>query len=73
MYGNITPMNLPPEIEKSQLEIEAALRIQTLGGFRIWRAREDEITPAVWGREKALHLFQFFVTLCRTTLSFQVR
>ncbi len=55
-------MNLLLEVETSQTEIEAALRIQTLGGFRIWRG-DVEITPAVWGREKALHLFQFFVTM----------
>jgi len=40
---------------------KAALRIQTLGGFRVWRDGQ-EIEPVVWGREKAIHLFQFFVT-----------
>ncbi len=41
------------------------LRIQTLGGFRLWRDGV-EIEPAAWGREKALHLFQFFVTIRRS-------
>lgn len=42
----------------------AALRVQTLGGFRVWR-RDSEIATTAWGREKALHLFQFFVTARR--------
>lgn len=41
---------------------EATLRIQTLGGFRVWRDNQ-EIESVVWGREKAVHLFQFFVTM----------
>ncbi|MBI1882550.1 MAG: transcriptional regulator [Chloroflexi bacterium] len=40
------------------------MRIQTLGGFRLWRDG-IEIEPAAWGREKALHLFQFLVTVRR--------
>jgi two-component SAPR family response regulator len=40
------------------------LQIQTLGGFRVWRDG-FEIEPAAWGREKAFHLFQFFVTVRR--------
>ena len=40
---------------------QASLRIHTLGGFRIWR-HNQEIESAVWGREKAIHLFQFFIT-----------
>lgn len=43
----------------------AALQIQTLGGFRLWR-HGVEIEPAAWGREKALHLFQFLVTARRS-------
>lgn len=42
----------------------ASLRIQTLGGFRLWRDGV-EIEPAAWSREKALHLFQFLVTMRR--------
>jgi DNA-binding SARP family transcriptional activator len=38
------------------------LRVQTLGYFRVWR-NGAEIVPSTWGREKALHLFQFFVTV----------
>lgn len=40
---------------------QAALSIQTLGGFQVWRDGV-EIQSNVWGREKAIHLFQFFVT-----------
>ncbi len=45
----------------------AALRIQTLGGFRVWR-EGVEVDPTEWGREKAVHLLQFFVTLRRKPL-----
>ncbi len=39
-----------------------ALRIQTLGMFRVWR--DDTLLPnVVWKREKAQRLFQFFITL----------
>jgi DNA-binding SARP family transcriptional activator len=38
------------------------LRVRTLGGFHVWRDG-DEISLAAWGREKALHLFQFFVAM----------
>lgn len=50
------------------LAVTAALRIQTLGGFHLWR-NEVAIEPVAWGREKALHLFQFFVTTRRHTAS----
>lgn len=40
------------------------LYVQTLGGFRVWRHRE-EIATTAWGREKAIHLFQFFITMRR--------
>ncbi len=39
----------------------AALRVYTLGGFRVLRDGA-QVEPKVWGREKALHLFQFLVT-----------
>jgi DNA-binding SARP family transcriptional activator len=42
----------------------AALRIQTLGGFRVRRAGV-EIDATAWQREKALHLLQFLVTMRR--------
>ncbi|MFN8442775.1 MAG: bacterial transcriptional activator domain-containing protein [Caldilineaceae bacterium] len=42
----------------------ATLRVQTLGGFRIWY-NNVELLPSVWGREKAIHLFQFLLTLRR--------
>ena len=41
-----------------------SLRIQTLGGFHLWR-NGVLIEAAAWGREKAVHLFQFFVTTRR--------
>jgi two-component SAPR family response regulator len=44
--------------------VRAALRVQTLGGFRIW-CEGEEIPVTAWGREKAIHLFQFFVTMRR--------
>jgi DNA-binding SARP family transcriptional activator len=44
----------------------ADLIIQTLGCFRLWR-NGLEIGPTAWGREKALHLFQFFITKRRPT------
>ena len=40
------------------------LHVQTLGGFRVWRNGE-EISTTAWGREKAIHLFQFFITMRR--------
>ncbi len=40
----------------------AALYIQTLGPFRVWR-KGREIERSAWGREKALHLLQLLV--CR--------
>ncbi len=45
----------------------AALRVQTLGGFCVW-LDGMEIEPTAWGREKALHLFQFLVTTRRRPL-----
>ncbi len=38
------------------------LYVQTLGGFRVWR-HDEEIPTTAWGREKAIHLFQFFITM----------
>jgi DNA-binding SARP family transcriptional activator len=42
----------------------AALRVQTLGGFRVWRAGV-EVQPSEWAREKAIHLFQFLISAPR--------
>jgi two-component SAPR family response regulator len=39
----------------------AALRISTLGGFRVLRDG-IEVKPTAWGREKAIYLFQYLVT-----------
>lgn len=50
-----------PELDKPPQRLAVALRIQTLGGFRVWRD-DVEIDSIAWGREKALHLFQFLVT-----------
>ncbi|MCB0063738.1 MAG: bacterial transcriptional activator domain-containing protein [Caldilineaceae bacterium] len=40
------------------------LYVQTLGGFRVWR-QDEEVPTTAWGREKAIHLFQFFITMRR--------
>lgn len=47
---------------------DAALRVQTLGGFRLWRAAV-EVEPAEWGRDKAVQLFQFLVSRRRRRLT----
>lgn len=44
------------------ISTNVALHIQTLGGFRVWRSGAEVPTTA-WGREKAIHLFQFFITM----------
>jgi two-component SAPR family response regulator len=49
------------KLEESDRGRGTALRVQTLGSFRVWRDGV-EITSASWGREKALQLFQFLVT-----------
>lgn len=49
---------------------EPALHLQTLGGFHIWR-EGDEIAQTAGGREKAIHLLQFFVTLWRRPLHYE--
>lgn len=48
----------------NQMAQPAALRIQTLGSFRVW-LRGKELDSPNWQREKALHLFQFFITMRR--------
>ena len=37
------------------------IRIQTLGGFRVW-INGHELPPTAWTREKALHLLQLLIT-----------
>ncbi|MCY0902640.1 MAG: BTAD domain-containing putative transcriptional regulator [Firmicutes bacterium] len=37
------------------------LRVQTLGGFRVWRGAH-EVSRREWQREKARQLFQYFLT-----------
>jgi DNA-binding SARP family transcriptional activator len=49
------------EAEQSSGEGLSAVRVETLGGFRVWR-EDREIPSGSWGREKAIHLFQFLVT-----------
>ncbi|MBN1955954.1 MAG: transcriptional regulator [Anaerolineae bacterium] len=44
------------------VEHEVSLRVQTMGGFRVWRDGV-EVEPAAWRREKAIYLFQFLVTV----------
>ncbi len=53
-----------PEIHLSTLDEKfqsAALRVQTLGTFRVWRKGED-ISSKAWGREKSIQLFQFLIS-----------
>ena len=59
-------MNVPLQVDQPPRHADAALQIQTLGSFRLWRDGV-EIEPAAWSREKALHLFQFFVSARRRT------
>jgi DNA-binding SARP family transcriptional activator len=47
--------------------LQAALRVQTLGGFRVWRDK-IEVESADWGREKAVQLVQFLITVGRQYL-----
>lgn len=39
----------------------AEIRVQTLGGFQVWRG-DEVISPKEWGRDKTIQLFEFFVT-----------
>jgi DNA-binding SARP family transcriptional activator len=39
----------------------AAIQVQTLGGFQVWR-EGIAIPSKAWGRDKTLQLFQYFVT-----------
>ncbi len=48
----------------SPVGTQIELYVQTLGGFRVWRHR-NEVPTTAWGREKAIHLFQFFITMRR--------
>lgn len=50
-------------VELAQIA-DKALHVQTLGGFRLWR-HGVEVPVQAWKREKALHLFQFFITTHR--------
>jgi DNA-binding SARP family transcriptional activator len=52
---------IQPNLSSDHLKDDAALHIYTLGGFRVLKA-SVEIEPTAWGREKALHLFQYLVT-----------
>lgn len=64
LYGHIDRLmvNVP-----AYSGAKAALRVQTLGGFRVW-CDGKEVQATAWGREKALHLFQFFITMRRQYL-----
>ncbi|MCE7979828.1 MAG: transcriptional regulator [Caldilinea sp. CFX5] len=46
------------------ISANVALHVQTLGGFRVWY-QGAEVPTTAWGREKAIHLFQFFITVRR--------
>lgn len=53
----MVPLESVGKMENTQ----AALRIYTLGGFRVLRDGV-QVDSKAWGREKALHLFQFLIT-----------
>jgi len=42
----------------------AAIQVQTLGGFQVWR-EGTAVASKEWGRDKTLQLFQYFVTARR--------
>jgi LuxR family transcriptional regulator, maltose regulon positive regulatory protein len=44
------------------------LRVQTLGGFQVWRG-SDPIPPNAWRREKSKQLFQLLLTHRKTQLT----
>lgn len=46
----------------AELNAEVPLRVRTFSGFRVWR-HGLEIPISAWKREKALHLFQFLITM----------
>jgi DNA-binding SARP family transcriptional activator len=62
----IAPALLSPWLSEAGLVVEApplredALRIRTLGAFRVWRGQE-EIGGRAWGREKARQLLHLFL------------
>ncbi|MCB9161170.1 MAG: transcriptional regulator [Caldilineaceae bacterium] len=58
-----------PSDQPQTAEPEKTLRVQTLGGFRVWRDGA-EVPAGAWNREKALHLFQLLVTLRRQSTRF---
>lgn len=39
----------------------AEIRVQTLGGFQVWRG-DEPVPTKEWGRDKTVQLFEFFVT-----------
>ncbi len=51
-------------MDTAQKDTISHLRVQTLGGFRVWR-EDTEIPAGAWGRQKALHLCQFLITFRR--------
>ncbi len=53
--------------ERDQLERDPALRVQTLGRFRLWR-EGAELPASIWERDKALQLFQFLIARRRRLL-----
>lgn len=49
-----------PDLDRADPD-RSALSIYTLGGFALWR-NSAQVEASAWGREKALHLFQYFIT-----------
>ncbi len=55
-------LSFASQIEQlTSAEKMAAIRVQTLGTFQVWR-EEELISTKEWGRDKTIQLFQFFVT-----------
>ena len=53
---------MSPTASPQSTSADPTLRVQTLGGFRVWR-NGKEVPAKAWNREKALHLFQFLLTV----------
>ena len=51
--------------QTSEQQSDKELQVQTMGGFRVWRAGL-EVPASAWSRERALHLFQFLITVRRS-------
>lgn len=60
-------LSMSPGISATRPPASIGLHIETMGGLRVWRDG-TEIPASAWGREKALALFEFFITMRRRPL-----